>query len=103
MSAKLSNHLDDHQKTDDSEQDDTRSPIAMGYAWASIIISMGFEMVIPIVLGIYADYKWGTKCVFLLIGIALGFFVVIVNFTKLLKSNKLQSIKKTEKPVIRDN
>ena len=98
MSSNQSNDPNGRQQPDKTEPDDTRSPIAMGYAWATIIISMGFELVIPIVLGIYADHKWGTKCVFLLIGIVVGFFVVIVNFAKLLKSNKLHSIGKTEKP-----
>ncbi|MCL2623073.1 MAG: AtpZ/AtpI family protein [Planctomycetaceae bacterium] len=66
--------------------DDGRSPVVLGYVWATIVMTMAIELIVPILLGVYADYKLGTKCVFLFFGIFIGFFIMVVNFVKLMKS-----------------
>ena len=70
----------------DDENADTRSPLAIGYMWAMVIMTMGIEMVLPILLGVYLDFKLGTVCLFLIIGIFLGFSIAVANFIKLMKS-----------------
>ena len=75
-----------HTRSGDQVQDDGRSPIAQGYAWATIIITMAVELVLPILLGVYADYKFGTKCLFLLLGVFLSCIIMVANFIKLMKS-----------------
>ncbi len=72
-------------RSDDVEEDG-RSPLAMGYVWATVITSMAIEMALPILLGIYLDSKLGTVCLFLIFGVFLGFFAMIANFIKLMKS-----------------
>ncbi len=60
----------------DSEDRDDREAesraVASGMEWAMRITVVGFEMVVPGVLGVWLDEKLGTKLVFTLIGFALG-------------------------------
>ena len=78
------------------------SPLAKGYMWATVIMTMALELALPILLGIYVDYKLGTKCFFLILGVFLGFFAMIVNFIKLVKSKELQRTVDTRKNVKQD-
>jgi len=75
-----------HTRSDDKTNNDGRSPFVQGYVWATVIITMTVELIVPILLGVYADYKFGTKCLFLLLGVLLGFIIMVVNFIKLMKS-----------------
>ena len=79
----------DHNSPEDSGQD-ARSPLAIGYMWATVIMTMGIESVLPILLGVFLDYKLGTVCLFLILGIFLGLFIMVVNFIKLMKSKEFQ-------------
>ncbi len=45
-------------------------------------MSIGFEAVLPILLGAWIDYKLGTIVLFTLLGLLLGGFI---GFTQLLK------------------
>jgi hypothetical protein len=51
---------------------DERSPIAIAYTWASRIIGVSLEMVIPGVLGFWLDVRLGTVCLFTVIGFSGG-------------------------------
>jgi F0F1-type ATP synthase assembly protein I len=51
---------------------DDRSPMAVGIAMASMIISIGLEMVIPGLIGYWLDGRFGTGPLLLLIGFAIG-------------------------------
>ena len=95
-----------HTCTNDKTNDDGRSPFVQGYVWATVIISMTVELIVPILLGIYSDYKFGTKCLFLLLGVFLSCVIMVVNFIKLMKlkgfhqignSNKNEKQGKTDK------
>ena len=71
--------------TDDSKQNDDRSPLAVGYAWAARIFSIGIEMVIPILLGIWLDRKLGTVVLFLLLGVALGMGIAVMQLVRIVQ------------------
>ena len=78
--------LPSHPSDDDDFEEDGRSPWAIGYMWSVVIMSLGIELVLPILLGVYLDSKFGTVCLFLIFGVFTGFFVAIVNFIKLMKT-----------------
>ena len=79
-----------HTRSDDTSQNDGRSPIVQGYVWATVITTMAVELILPILLGVYADYKFGTKYLFLLLGVFLSCVIMVVNFFKLVKSKDFQ-------------
>ncbi len=56
---------------------DGLSPTARAAYWASRIMTVSFEMVIPGLLGYGLDTLLGTRIVFMLIGFALGMYVAI--------------------------
>ena len=66
----------------DASKEDDRSPLAIGYAWAARVMAIGFEVVLPILLGVWIDYLLGTVVLFMFLGLLLGGFV---GFTQLLK------------------
>jgi len=51
---------------------DQRSPIAIGIAWASRVMTISLTMVLPGLGGYWVDDKLGTKLVFMLAGFFLG-------------------------------
>jgi hypothetical protein len=66
-------------------QPDTRSPIAIAYAWAWRVITISLEMVIPGVVGMAVDV-WLLKIppvAFTLLGFALGMTVGILHLVKI--------------------
>ena len=63
-------------------EDDDRSPFAVGYAKAMGIMSVGFEAVLPILLGVFVDYWFGTVVVFTFLGLLFGGYV---GYTQLMK------------------
>jgi F0F1-type ATP synthase assembly protein I len=75
-------------RSGDKAHDDGRSPIVQGYIWATIITTMTIQLVLPILLGVYADYRFGTKYIFLFLGIFLSLLIMVVNFVKLMKSKE---------------
>lgn len=58
------------------------SPLSAGIAWASRITTLGLGFVIPILAGVWADGRLGTKPWLLLLGFALG---LAVGFLQLLQ------------------
>ncbi|KKK71859.1 hypothetical protein LCGC14_2909700 [marine sediment metagenome] len=52
---------------------DDRSPLAMAMAWTSRIMTIAVEMVLPSLLGIWADRRLGTGMLFVVLGAILGF------------------------------
>ncbi|MCL2120587.1 MAG: AtpZ/AtpI family protein [Planctomycetaceae bacterium] len=82
---------------------DERSLLALGYMRATVIMTMALEMALPVFLGVYADYKLGTKCLFLIFGVFFGFCAMIVNFVKLIQSNEFHQTVSSKKRVKKDN
>jgi hypothetical protein len=65
---------------------DGRSPIAIAMQWATQVMTICIEMVVPIVLGVWADRRWGTKFVLTLIGAAAGLWLGLWSLMQLGKS-----------------
>jgi F0F1-type ATP synthase assembly protein I len=51
---------------------DDLSRLAQAYQWASRIMVLSLEMVLPGLVGFWIDRKLGTVCAFLLIGLIGG-------------------------------
>jgi hypothetical protein len=51
---------------------DDRSPAAKAYDWATRIMVVSVEMVLPGLAGYWLDQKLGTVLAFMLIGLAVG-------------------------------
>ncbi|HEY4761325.1 MAG TPA: AtpZ/AtpI family protein [Thermoguttaceae bacterium] len=64
---------------------DGRSPLALALEWVSRITAIAMEMVLPIVIGYWIDKWLGTKVVFLILGLIVGFVSGIWNLVKLTK------------------
>jgi F0F1-type ATP synthase assembly protein I len=56
----------------DNNSDD-RSSYAMAMQWVSRITAVAVEMVLPGAIGFWIDSKLGTKVLFLILGVILGF------------------------------
>src|SRR5687767_3144833 len=55
-----------------AEPSDKRSPMSIATAWASRIMTVSLEMVLPGLAGLWLDGKLGTQLVFMLLGFAVG-------------------------------
>ena len=64
---------------------DGRSPIAVAMQWASQVTAVSIEMVLPILLGVWADRRLGTKAVFTIIGGIGGLWLGIWNLIRIAK------------------
>ena len=70
---------------------DDRSAIAHAYAWASRIVSICLEMVVPGLVGLWIDRSLGTKVLFTFAGFGLGFtlgMIQLVRITRTLNSGE---------------
>ena len=61
-----------NEATGRHHQGDGRSPTARAAQWATRIMTISLEMVLPGLAGYWLDTRIGTKFVFMLIGFALG-------------------------------
>ncbi|MGL6226272.1 MAG: AtpZ/AtpI family protein [Thermoguttaceae bacterium] len=64
-------------------EQDSRSPLAIGYTWSIIVSSIAFEMVLPILLGFWIDQKLGTLVLFTLLGAVLGMTIALLQLIQL--------------------
>jgi F0F1-type ATP synthase assembly protein I len=64
---------------------DGRSAIAVAMQWASQVTTVSIEMVLPILLGVWADRRWGTKAVFTILGGIAGLWLGIWNLIRIAK------------------
>jgi ATP synthase protein I len=70
----------------DNEPDD-QTPYVLATMWVSRITSIVLEMVLPGVLGYWVDQKLGTRVLFLIIGVILGFVGGLWQLIRLTKQN----------------
>jgi F0F1-type ATP synthase assembly protein I len=70
------------------EQRDSRSPLALGMEWSSRITGVSLEMVVPALLGYWADQKLGTRGLFLIVGTLLGFIMGMMSLLRFVRPNK---------------
>ena len=69
---------------------DDRSAAAKAAAWASRIMTISLEMVVPGLVGYWLDTKLGTKFVLMLVGFVLGFTAAIKHLLHLTQKNAMQ-------------
>ena len=67
---------------------DQRPPLAVAMEWSSRITTIALEMVLPGAAGYWLDLKLGTRIVFLVIGVVLGFSVAMLHLIQLTKPQK---------------
>ncbi len=53
--------------------------------WATRITSLSMEMVVPALLGLWADQSWGTTPWLLILGACLGLLLAGMHFVQLVK------------------
>jgi F0F1-type ATP synthase assembly protein I len=64
---------------------DGRSPIAIAMHWASQVTTIAIEMVLPVLLGVWADKRLGTKGVFSLVGAIAGLWLGMWSLLRIAK------------------
>jgi hypothetical protein len=70
---------------------DDRSPAAIAYSWASRIIVVAMEMVLPGLAGHWLDTKLGTVVLFLLIGLGLGCTAAVFHLIDMTRRDRNRS------------
>ena len=63
-----------------------RSPYAVGYEWSVKISTIGMEMALPPVFGMWLDSKCGTLVLFTLLGAALGMTTALIHLIRIGKN-----------------
>ena len=72
---------------ENQSEKDTRSPYAIGYEWSVIVSSIGMEMALPPIFGIWLDQKFGTVMLFTLLGAAFGMITAMMHLIQIGKKN----------------
>ena len=71
----------------DDQVQDGRSAMARGYVLASRVMSIGFQMIIPVGVGWWADSAWNTSPWLMLLGVVLGFVVSMMELMQLARES----------------
>ncbi len=66
---------------------DDRDPLARAVEWTSRVTTISFEMVLPGMVGFWIDQRLGTKAIFLVLGVVLGFATGLWHLIRLGKSS----------------
>ena len=82
------------------EYQDDRSPMAKASAWATRIMTISLEMVLPGLAGVWLDRRLGTKVVFTLAGFAFGITSAMVHLVHLTRAVEKQH---SNRPQQREN
>lgn len=76
-----------NRHTADGRPVDDRSALAIAWSWATRIMVIAAEMVVPGLLGYHFLDRWlGTKMLFLLLGLGLGMTGAILHLVRMTKS-----------------
>jgi F0F1-type ATP synthase assembly protein I len=67
---------------------DDRSPAAIAYQWASRIMIVAMEMVLPGLAGHWLDKQLGTVVLFLLVGLCLGCTAAVFHLLAMTRADK---------------
>lgn len=67
---------------------DDRSPAAKAYQWASRIMIVSLEMVLPGLAGYWIDKQLGTVVLFMLMGFALGSTAAVIHLVRMTRSDQ---------------
>ena len=60
--------------------------MSLAVEWASRVTTIAMEMVVPPVLGLWADHKLGTPFIFVAIGAVLGFCTGMLSLVQLVRA-----------------
>jgi len=82
----------------DRHPQDDRSAISLAYAWATRVMVIAAEMVVPGIVGVWIDRKLGTLLVFALAGFALGITLAIMHLVRMTKSDTDSKFSIEKKP-----
>ncbi|QEG35694.1 AtpZ/AtpI family protein [Bythopirellula goksoeyrii] len=72
-------------------QGDNRSATAKATEWASRIMTISLEMVLPGLAGYWLDSKLGSKGLFMLLGFAAGSFIAFKQLMAIAKKGQTKS------------
>lgn len=67
---------------------DDRPPLARAAEWTSRVTTISLEMVLPGVVGLWIDQRLGTKILFLVFGVILGFATGLWSLIRLSKTSQ---------------
>ena len=67
------------------QDDDTRSPLAIGLSWSVIISGIAIQAVLPCLAGLWLDRKFGTVMAFFFIGLVLGMVSAVMSLLRAVK------------------
>lgn len=65
-----------------------RSPVAVASQWASRVMTVSLEMVLPGMFGYWVDQELGTVALFMVIGFVLGITAAIWHLIQMTSSEK---------------
>jgi hypothetical protein len=65
-----------------------RSPAAVAYYWASRVMMVALEMVLPGLAGHWLDEKLGTVVLFMLVGFGLGCTAAVAHLIQIARSSR---------------
>jgi len=69
-----------------NEDNSDRSPYAVGYEWSVRISTIGLEMALPPVFGMWLDSKCGTLVLFTLLGAVFGMTTALIHLIRIGKN-----------------
>jgi F0F1-type ATP synthase assembly protein I len=75
---------------------DDRSPAAKAYQWATRIMVVCLEMVLPGLAGYWVDQKLGTVLAFMLVGLAAGCIVGMWHLMQMIAAENRRDAKRIE-------
>ena len=70
------------------KQQNDYSPFTLAMEWSSRITTIGLEMVVPVIIGYWLDRWLGSRLVFLLAGVVLGFAVAMMSLLRLARTSQ---------------
>ena len=84
----MADNLESAEANDAEDQNqDGRSEMARGYVVASRVMSIGFQMIIPVGVGWWADSAWKTSPWLMLLGVVFGFVVSMMELMQLARES----------------
>ena len=70
-----------------TEEHDDRSPFGLAMEWTSRITTISLELVVPTLIGCWLDQRLGTRVLFLVLGVMLGFVTATLSLVRLARSS----------------
>ena len=73
---------------DDPQEEDLRSPLAIGISWSITLSGIAMQAILPCLAGLWLDGKLGTWLLFFFVGLVLGMVSATVNLVKISKKRR---------------